>query len=118
MVPLPFTLASVPVSLLTGCSCSCAAATSAEAASIAAANAAARCIVNTPAIAASSLGRRHRHRLVLQRLVHMGRVVFALPFADHNGGDRVAHHVGGAAAHVEELIDADDQEQAGLGDVE
>src|SRR5262249_46931852 len=46
-----------------------------------------------------------RHDLVL------GGSELLLIFGDRGRGERVADHVGGAAAHVEELVDAEDQEQ-------
>ena len=40
------------------------------------------------------------------------------PLRHDRGGDAVADHVGGRAAHVEEVIDAEQQQQAGLGNAE
>jgi hypothetical protein len=43
----------------------------------------------------------------------------AFPFRDRRRTcDRVANHVRRRAAHVEEMIDAEDQQQASLGNVE
>src|SRR5277367_2160645 len=42
----------------------------------------------------------------------------ALPAPDHGAGQAVADHIRGGAAHVEKLVDADDQQQSGLGQPE
>ena len=42
----------------------------------------------------------------------------SLPLGDHRGGHRVADHVGGGAAHVEQVVDRQDQQQARLRQVE
>src|SRR5205823_5864414 len=61
--------------------------------------------------ASRSGGRRLRrgrgHDLLL------GRPEVLLELGDRRRGERVADHVGGAAAHVEELVDAEDQQQSG-----
>src|SRR5262249_29383219 len=44
----------------------------------------------------------------------LGRAELLLVLGDRGGRERVADHVGGAAPHVEELVDAEDQEQPGL----
>src|SRR5689334_23889695 len=38
----------------------------------------------------------------------LARAELVLVLGDRGGGERVADHVGGAAAHVEELVDAED----------
>ncbi|AEK60525.1 hypothetical protein CFU_0690 [Collimonas fungivorans Ter331] len=45
-------------------------------------------------------------------------VQLAFPLRNHRSGDAVADHVGGSAAHVEELVDADDQQDAGFRQME
>src|ERR1700722_16236559 len=104
MVPLSLIFLSVPDSTPT--LASCAAAGSARAA----ANRKPGNTCRAPIMTRSSrlLG---QHRLRLDRRVHL----LALPFRHHGGGERIADHIGGGAAHVEELVDADDQEQSGLG---
>src|SRR3954470_6098780 len=47
-----------------------------------------------------------------------GRQQLAFPLGNHCGGDRIADRVGGRAAHVEERIDAENEKQAGLRNVE
>src|SRR5580692_7956312 len=44
----------------------------------------------------------------------IGGAEIALELGDRRGGERVADHVGRAAAHIEELVDADDQEKPRL----
>ena len=50
-------------------------------------------------------------------LGRLGRFQRPLPFGDDAGGDGIADDVGGRAPHVEEMVDGEDQQQAGLGDV-
>src|SRR3954469_6470442 len=57
---------------------------------------------------------RRQHWRRFRRDVYL----LALPLRHHGGRQRIADHVGGGTAHVEELIDADDQQQAGLGQIE
>ncbi len=38
------------------------------------------------------------------------RTQIAFPFGDDGGGDAIAEHIGGGAAHIEEMIDAEDQQ--------
>src|SRR3546814_14234445 len=42
----------------------------------------------------------------------------AFPAVDDGGGDRIADDVGRRAAHVEQMVDREDQEQSGLGELE
>src|SRR5262249_31408513 len=66
-------------------------------------------------------GRSRRHRVLERRpLVDAGllRTQIAFPLGNYRRGDRIADHVGGTASHVEELVDAHHQEQAGFGDAE
>src|ERR1700749_3422996 len=45
-------------------------------------------------------------------------IVLAFPRIDHDTGDRVADDIGGAASHVEDVIDGEDQKQSGFGQME
>src|SRR5215813_13792783 len=67
--------------------------------------------------AASRSGDRRPRRGRGHDLV-LGRAELLLVLGDRGGGERVADHVGGAAPHVEELVDAEDQEQPGLRNAE
>ena len=40
------------------------------------------------------------------------------PAAYERGGDAVAAYIGGAAAHIQNLINGQQQQQTGLGDME
>src|SRR5262245_6581789 len=64
--------------------------------------------------AASRSGDRRLRRAGPWHLLLLARPELLLELGDRGGGERVADHVGGAAAHVEELVDAEDQEQPGL----
>src|SRR5262249_53530503 len=44
--------------------------------------------------------------------------LLALPFCHHRGCQRISDYVGGGPAHVQELIDTNDQKESGLGQVE
>src|SRR3954468_20441219 len=71
-------------------------------------------------MAAASALRRHDRgiQLDLVALRHVLRQQLALPLGDRGGGDGVADGVGRRAAHVEERIDAEDEEQSRFRDVE
>src|SRR5580693_8040846 len=107
MVPESLIFLSVPDSAVTLASCAAAGSASA------AANNKPGNTDRTPIMTRSRrlLGQR---RLRLDRRMHL----LALPFRHHGGGERIADHVGGGAAHIEELVDADDQQQSGFGQVE
>src|SRR5262245_43979255 len=129
MVPLAFTFLSVPESVpMSAASWALAptVATSRPANATAMAGHVRTRAERAPAAAAARAGRlapcvamAASRRLRLQGRFRLGlRHVFALPFRHHCGCQRVADDVGGGAAHVEELVDAEDQQQAGLGNVE
>src|SRR5262249_62235743 len=63
--------------------------------------------------AASRSGDRRPRRGRGHDLV-LGRAELLLVLGDRGGGERVADHVGGAAPHVEELVDAETQEHPRL----
>src|SRR5580700_12347583 len=65
--------------------------------------------------------RSSRRRLRLRRarrLLVYRRSEVLLEFGDRRSGERIADHVGRAAAHVEELVDAEDEEEARLRNAE
>src|SRR5215472_17668043 len=57
--------------------------------------------------------RRNRRRRLL-----LGRAELLLELGDRRRRERIADHVGGAAAHVEELVDSEDQQEPGLRNAE
>src|SRR5262249_62395089 len=64
-------------------------------------------------------GNRHAGLDAALDLVGLGgREQLAFPLGDHRGGDRVADCVGGRAAHGAAGVDAENQQQPGLRDVE
>src|ERR1700722_13936915 len=58
-----------------------------------------------------------RHRTAFRNLVFR-RPQIVFEFGDCRRRKRIADHIGRAAAHVEELIDAEDEKQARLGNAE
>ena len=44
--------------------------------------------------------------------------LLALPFRHHRRGERIADDVRRRAAHIEKLVDADDEQQSRFGDIE
>src|SRR5262249_61198086 len=76
------------------------------------------CTRSSSTMRCSSRHRRAVHgRGVLERLVDGLGVIFALPLGHHRGRNRVADHVGCAAAHVEKVVDAQDQQHPGFPNI-
>src|SRR5215831_9577757 len=69
-------------------------------------------------VMAGSRSRGHRPWRDRGHDLLLGRAKLLLVLGDGGGGERVADHVGGAAAHVEELVDSEDQKQARLRNAE
>src|SRR6267143_4205014 len=104
--PLVRALSSVPESSTGGSAC-------ARAAPPASADHAAKRHAAANLTSAASSGARSRQSRVERERVFLGRVrrqQLALPFRDRGGGDRIADRVGRGAPHVEEGVDAQDQE--------
>src|SRR5262245_63621573 len=124
MVPLAFTFLSVPESVpMSAASWAAAGAAAAAAAAMSTPANASTMAIRTvmscaPAAAAAKAGPHvpcavmtASRWLRLQGRFRFGlRHVFALPFRHHRGRQRVADDVGGRAAHVEELVDAEDEQ--------
>src|SRR5579859_5630550 len=70
----------------------------------------------SPAAKDSGMPRRPLLVLALLNLTESGQLT--LPLRHHRGGDAIAQHIGRRAAHVEEVVDAEHQQQAGFGNVE
>src|SRR3954469_11402642 len=67
-------------------------------------------VIQPPARAPRSLGRsRDRVEIAVESLV--SRAQLAFPLGNRDGRDAVAQHVRRRAAHVQELVDADDEQE-------
>src|SRR5215469_17205664 len=74
--------------------------------------------VRTRVMAGARSGHRRSRGLRARLIVIDRRTEILLELGDRASSQRVADDVGGAAPHVEELVDAEDQEQPDLGQAE